>query len=184
MSQLARDWGKRKERALFDRFGGRPTEMMLSHVHARNRNVLLARHDKLRRLRPDLRVPTEVEEARDPYAAFKVYEACTGHLISATRNKETFPLVFEENCNYGFRRNLWGMKALGISLAVGALVIVGGRLYLQFSTHIAVAPFDIGIAGLIVVFLSVWLLRVTPSWVMIPAREYPNRLMEYLDTHE
>jgi hypothetical protein len=111
-----------------------------------------------------------------------VYEACTTSLISKTRAKNSFPLVFEENCNYGFRRNLWGMKPLGISIALAAIITLGGRLYVQFADHERVAPVDLGFVGLTAILLAIWLLRVTPGWVMIPAREYASRLMEAMET--
>jgi hypothetical protein len=41
------DIGKRKEPKLFESFGGRPTEMLLSHQHALNRLMLADRHKKL-----------------------------------------------------------------------------------------------------------------------------------------
>jgi len=181
MSQLARDWGKRKEGALFDRFGGRPTEMMLSHAHATNKAIVLARHRKLKKQFPHLRIPTELEEARNPHEAFKAYEACTEALIAKTRDRGRFPLVFEENCNFGFRRNLWGMKAVALSIAGVGLIGVVTHAYYQFMQDESLVAQDAGAAGLLLLLLLILALRVTPAWVMIPAREYAKRLFEALD---
>src|SRR5262245_43905742 len=69
LSQVARDRGKKKENQLFDSFGGRPTERLLSHGHAQNPTRLRQRHAKLAELLPDLRVPSAEEEIKAPAAA-------------------------------------------------------------------------------------------------------------------
>ena len=70
-------------------------------------------HKKLSELLNGTAIPTPQDEKRDPERADQVYDACVSCLIERTRDKTRFRLLFEENCNYGFRRNLWGMKPLG-----------------------------------------------------------------------
>ena len=43
-------------------------------------------------------------------------------LREATRDTSRFPLVFAENANYGFRRNLWGLRPIGTGVAVVLLL--------------------------------------------------------------
>jgi len=50
LAQFVGDIGKRKEPKLFEFFGGRPTERLLSHQHAPNRVILADRHKRLRKL--------------------------------------------------------------------------------------------------------------------------------------
>src|SRR2546426_4811456 len=71
------------------------------------------------------KLPTAQQEADDPPAADVVYEACGAFLRDKTRDQKKFPLVFEENCNYGLRRNLWGMKPIGIAIATLGIAAVG-----------------------------------------------------------
>ncbi len=40
------------------------------------------------------------------------------YLRENTRDKEKFGLVYAELIGYGFRRNLWGMKKLGVTLSI------------------------------------------------------------------
>src|SRR5947208_9959356 len=100
----------------------------------------------------DVKLPTSEEEAADPEGADQRYEACVRFLRNATRDRSTFPLVFAENVNYGFRRNLWGMRSAGIACsAVSAL----GAAYL---TALAlVAQDSLWVPGLIVVLIDVTL---------------------------
>lgn len=178
LSQLARDRGKRKERALHDSHGGRPSERLLSHVRAGNRITLSRRHAKLRRLIPDVRIPTEAEEARNPAAAHEVYHSCVEWLIARTRENR---LLLEENINYGFRRNLWGLKPVGLIVSAASSILLGVHLWTATSAHSVVAPLAVALEVCNVVVLLLWLFVVGPRWVMVPSRAYAERLLEGLD---
>ncbi|MFQ5798766.1 MAG: hypothetical protein ACE5H0_08745, partial [Bacteroidota bacterium] len=118
LAQLGRDWGKRKETFLFALWGGIPTTRLLSHRHTTLDRTTLARyHAKLRTLLT-VTLPTAQREQQNPSAADEEYESCVRFLRERTRDPKRFPLVFAENVNYGFRRNLWAMKALAIPVAV------------------------------------------------------------------
>jgi hypothetical protein len=179
LAQIGRDAGKRKEARLFELWGGKPTTRMLRHAGGANPVTLARRHEKLKSLMQDVKLPTPEEEAADPHAADEVYEACTTFLREKTRDRKKFDLVFEENCNYGFRRNLWGMKPLGLVIALLALAAIvgipvtdpaarsGGRLGLVAVT---------GAVGLLL--LLGWLFVFTPGWVRVAAGAYAERLLE------
>lgn len=174
--------GKSKEKSLFSRWGGRPSEQMLSHRHCKNAVILARRHHKLRVLLPSLRVPTAAEEQADGVGATKVYEACTDFLRGRTRDKAAFPLVFEENCNYGFARNLWGSKKAGLFVAGGALVTLGGALLIRVAAHERISAMSVLLLGLVFAQLLTWVVLITPDWVRVAADSYSERLLEALDT--
>jgi hypothetical protein len=178
LSQIGRDQGKRKENELFDMFGGRPSERFLSHEGAVNKTLLAQRHTKLRTLLPDVRIPTADEERRAPAQAHETYSACVDFLISRTRADQ---LLFQENVNDGFRRNLWGLKPLGIIVSLGSSMALGSRLYLDFTTHSAIAPLIVSFEALNVLMVATWVWWITPRWVMLPSRAYADRLLEALD---
>lgn len=181
IAQIGGEMGKRREPKLYGKFGGRPSEQLLSFVHAPNRHVVQRRHDQLQKLMPHLHIPTEHEELADPYAAHKVYEACTTFLISKLRGTETGRLVFAENINYGFRRNLWGMRTIGLILAVAGSVILGLRLYLDLTSHAYVSPLLPLLFATNVALVLIWLALVRPDWVRTSANAYANRLLECLE---
>src|SRR5687767_14473539 len=64
LAQIVGDIGKKKEPKLFKSFGGRPTELLLSHEHAPNNVVLAERHRKLAKLFPKLKIPTADAEQK------------------------------------------------------------------------------------------------------------------------
>lgn len=174
LANMARDRGKAVERGLCDRWGGRPTERQLMWTNATNRVILQRRHAKLRQLLPDLAIPTEDQELSDPSAAHLTYAACTQFLIGKTRNREQFPLVFEENCNYGFRRNLLGLKPFGLLISIAASAVLGARLYNEYFLRATVPPWMAGFEAINVLFVLAWLLWFTPDWVRVPADAYAS----------
>jgi hypothetical protein len=66
-------------------------------------------------------------------------------LRERTRDRKRFRLVFEEVANYGFRRNLWGHRSLGITATVVSLVAASVTILLVLTSnlHVPVAPFAV-----------------------------------------
>ena len=181
IAQVARDAGKSKEPGLYARWGGKPTTRLLRHSNSTNPVLLQRRHDKLRRLLPDTHIPTAQEETADPARADLSYDACIQFLRDSTRSRERFPLVFQANFEYGFRRNFWGMKPLGVTLAIASAIAIGARLYLD--VHLDLAPesthaVSMGVVG---VLGAGWLFWFTPTWVRLTADAYAERLLGALE---
>ena len=185
LAQLGRDLGKRKEPVLFAQWGGKPTTRLLSHrFSSLNAATLKRHHSKLKVLLPDLAIPEPAQEMKSPSEATQVYESCAMFLRENTRDREKFPLVFAENVNYGFRRNLWAWKPFGIiaaSVGVASAVVFavvrrsGGRSELIFSLVSGAAS---------LVLLLLWLFVIKPSWVRVTAEAYAERLIGSLDSFQ
>lgn len=177
LAQVARDRGKSKEPELHRAWGGRPTTRFLRHGNAPNKVLLSRRHKRLQLIVSGVRIPTADEERADPEGADQVYEACTAFLLEKTRSKEHFPLIFEENCSYGFRRNLWGLKPLGLLSSTAALAAIAVLFVRSYRTGTVPAPLCFVSAGMTAVLLLGWLTWFTPSWVKIAADAYAERLL-------
>lgn len=175
IAQIGRDWGKNKEAKLFKLWGGKPTTRLLRHRDAPNKITLKRRHSTLQRLLPALKFPTLDEEQAAPKRADEVYDAVVTFLREKTRDREKFHLIFEENCNYGFRRNLWGMKSLGITTAViGVLAVVIDI----FVNGVLIPPLAVMSGSVSLLFLLGWGLLITPKWVKTTGEAYAERLLE------
>ncbi len=97
-------------------------------------------------------------------------------LKTLTRSHSDFPLVFQENCNYGFRRNLYGLKRWGLASASIAVVVGGLLLFADLSKPLwPPLPWATLIVGLFA-FLG-WLL-VTPMFVRHAAMPYVAAMRE------
>lgn len=181
LAQLARDRGKRIEPRLYRSWAGPPTTRLLRHRGARNPVAVEHRHATLAGLLPHLKFPSPAEEAADPVGADHTYEAAVAYLRDATRDRATFPLVFAENCNYGFRRNLLGLRwwavgaaVLGLGLAMGA--VIGER---EVGTGSSIA--FVGALALDVVALFLFAAVVRPPWVKVAGDAYAERLLGAAD---
>lgn len=182
MDQLGRDAGRRKQAALFEAWGGAPTTKKLRHREAVNTVTLARWHQKLKGLMQARKFPSAADEAVDPGAADAVYEAGVAVLREKTRDRRRFPLVFRENCSYGFRRNLWGMKPVGVTLAALALAVVAVLLVGYRASSNADTVRRLLIAGLVSgVVLVGWIVLVTPQWVAQAADAYAVRLLESIE---
>ncbi len=178
LGQIARDQGKKREPELFKRWCGKPSVTALSYVAKVFDAATLGRiHGKLRDIDKDLRFPeSEEEEAADREAAFAVYESASELLLSQTRDHSRFGLVFHENVNYGYRRNLWAMKPAGLILACLGVAASVGRLALGFVMDTPIAWTALAGALIGVALGSMWVMRVTESWVRVAAESFARQL--------
>ncbi|HVU44482.1 MAG TPA: hypothetical protein VHD85_00055, partial [Terracidiphilus sp.] len=120
--------------------------------------------------------PSKRKESASPEDADKVYDAFVRHLREATRDRQEYPLVFEENVSYGFRRNVWGLKPYGIAFA--AMGIAGASISVfRFRDGPQLGPALASTAVSAILFFF-WLGWVNPRWVRIPATAYAERLLE------
>ncbi|HYT69195.1 MAG TPA: hypothetical protein VEL51_22420 [Vicinamibacterales bacterium] len=179
---IARDLGKAAEDRLYAKWGGRPTEVLLCHSSDMDPALRARRHAALRMFFKDVPVPTVEEEARDREGAQKRFKTLTQLTISRYREQtDKFPLVFEENCNYGFRRNMYGLRPIGIAVSLITTVALGLQLFMKFSSHEPVPVVSLGMEAVNVIMLLVWLLWTNESSVRHGANLYAERLFETLD---
>jgi hypothetical protein len=182
LSHFGRDLGMRKEAGLFQMWGGVPTTLMLSHRFTRFDAMTLGRyHAKLKTLLPDLQIPDLASERTNPSRASELYGSCTSFLRERTRDHKAFPLVFAENINYGFRRNLYGWKPIG--LIVAPVGVVSCALFTATRLQAEQSVLLFGIAGVVVsvTLLLLWLFVIKPDWVHLAADAYAERLIRSLD---
>jgi hypothetical protein len=177
-SQLGRDQGRMKEGALFECWGGKPTTRFLSRVASPlNPHTLERYRMKLGELRGDLKLPTAEEESEAPGEAKAVYESCVDYLLERTRDRKAFPLIFSENVNYGFRRNLWGMKPAGMTIAMLAGSACLARVGMDWWQSRTVPGFSLLAAVVCVFFVVIWVGRITPNWVRLAGDAFAQRLL-------
>lgn len=181
MAQVARDLGKAKEPKLFALWGGKPSTRLLRHRDSPNRVLLEHRHRKLAALLPAIRIPSVAEETAEPPAADNIYEACTAFLLEKTRRRDQFPLVFEANCEYGFRRNLWGMKLVALPLALASAAAVGVLWYQRIAAGDSPDAVSVAAGVAILVLLVGWIAWFTPNWVRATADAFAERLLGALE---
>ena len=137
-------------------------------------------YQKLQELLPAVRLPDAKQERMDPDAADRMYESCVHFLREKTRNRERFPLIFDENVSYGFRRNLWAMKSLGIVSTL--LGVAGTALRVLFDSRAGnLEPVTVGALIVNVVLFVMWVAVIDTDWVKVAADAYAERLLASCD---
>jgi len=180
--QIGRDSGRRKEAQLFACWDGKPTTRFLRHRNTQNPVILARRHRQLQDLLLDIRIPNAASENADPIAADLIYDFFVKYLRDNTRDREKFNLVFEENCNYGLRRNLWGLKPYGIVFSVLSIVIASALLILYYQGWKSCNPMLAVTVGIVNLMLfAIWTFQITPNWVKRSADIYANSLLDTCD---
>ena len=120
LTQIGRDRGKALEQKLFQSWGGKPSTAMLRYRDARLTRSTKDRYRAfLARAVPGLKLASPEDEHRSPLEADAGYEDATAWLLAQTSDRARFGLLFQENINYGFRRNTWALKPLALLVDAG-----------------------------------------------------------------
>lgn len=188
LTHLGRDRGKTLEPKLFQEWGGKPSVAMLRHrdtglpylTKERYRSFLAAHVRGLALASPE-------SEQTSPIEADDGYESATSWLLARTRNREKFGLLFQENINYGFRRNIWALKpwALAIdSIFIVIITILESDSWTgDIPTTLAVLTVPVWACLIIAVFHMLILAFIIRSdWVRVPAEAYARQLLAACDT--
>lgn len=183
LSHLARDRGKALEPDLFTAWDGMPTTAMLRHRDTRLAAPLKARYRTcLQKHLPDPPFPSAEDEERDAIAADAIYAAAGAWLLSHTRDRARFGLLFEENVNYGFRRNFWALRPYAFVVGIGSLAISLATMavaYFRAGTEPTIeAVLATGLVALYTLFVAV---RVNRAWVRLAAEAYARQLLAACD---
>jgi hypothetical protein len=174
--------GKAKEPQLFTTWGCQPTVAVLRHSGTvLDRHTRRRYHDKLALLVPGVDPPTPESEQIDAVGADQVYLSWVRFLRDNTRDSANFSLVATENANYGFRRNLWGLKPWAIALSALAMAACGLRIWLAVKSGSQPEPAAFVSGFLATLLLAFLLVVVSPQWVRIPAEAYAERLLAACD---
>ncbi|WP_241495774.1 hypothetical protein [Paraburkholderia monticola] len=122
LASVARGRGKRLEEKLVKGWGGMPTTLILRHGDRFLDSVSKKRYHDAIRTKLGITVPTPEEEARDLVAADDVYKGATCLLRELTRGKAN-ALLLKENIAYGFHRNMFAMRPVGVFTCVLGILL-------------------------------------------------------------
>lgn len=176
LSTWVRGRGQLIERRLASQWSGLPTTHMLRYRESANLPSFHRRRARLTSV-ADIRLPSPAEEQANPAAADDQYITATKALIAQVRHhQDWFPLVQEENIQYGFRRNLYAMKPIAVSLLVGNILFD-----LWWLDHAGLSAAGLITACVHCVLVLAWLLVVRPAWVWQQGLTYADRLFESLE---
>jgi hypothetical protein len=171
LMRIGRDRGAKLQARLYERWGGKPSTAMLRYQDQTVDRFTKSRYKNALAKMCGLEFPTEAEEGVNPRRADEVYESAIRALLERRRGK-TFPLIFRENCNYGFVRNLVGLKSIGLVVVIGTLL--ADNIVLWF--HLA-DPKGIAVSAFISVATGLVLFMLSPASVKRTGEAYAVALL-------
>lgn len=172
IAQVVRERGLAIQERLFREWGGEPTTTMLRFLPGGGTKVK-ARRESLSRLFPELRWPSLEEETSNPLAFQATAERAIALFKEKTEGQGRFELLLQENTDYGFRRNLFGLKSVAIWFAIiGAAS--GGYFLADAQRRDSPAGWIAFFAGILVFFFFAGV--VTSEWVRKAADRYARQL--------
>ena len=190
LADFARYRGKALEKRLLQKWGGWPTTTILRHRDNTLSETIKGRYFRYLSDQEQIGVlPSVQHEQDDPIYADERYAAAVSWLKEQCRG-DAFPLVEKENCTYGFRRNLAGLRPYGIALAAVTVLSPCLRLHNQspdLVSAIARAYLVLPAPALIVIGLSllsvfVWIFGVNERWVRQAGHQYAVTLLACCDS--
>lgn len=190
LASIVRTWGQRAQAGLYADWGGQPTTLLLRHADQRIARPTKLQYHELIGLKLLIPMPSQVEEKSDPVEADRAYEAAVNALRPLTNEKSKFPFVFKELVAYGFNRNAFGARWIGLatcSLAAVAALAKSGVLsirapYMHFDS-LETMPLSAGLVLLLsFVLAALWLFHLTSATVHQAGISYGLRLFEALRT--
>jgi hypothetical protein len=185
LAQLTRDLGKSKEARLYQHWGGKPSTVLLRHrTKAFNSYTLARYHKKFGELVREVRLPSAEEERLDPEAADAVYEACGDYLRAKAQDSSRYRRLFEENISFGFRRNLWALKPVALTLDALCIAIGSACIYYSVMRGQLLSPAWLVALSINFILFLCWLFVIRPSWIRLPANAYARQLIACCEDFE
>lgn len=186
LSSVARSRGKAIEKRLLQKWGAWPTTLLLRHSGRLDRHTRARYHAFLSKSVPNLVLPTAQEEEKDQKGADLAYESSIKWLKERVR--KGFPLVEKENAQYGFRRNMRGMKPIALLSVVAAFLASLAAIALQVASTPDVPSFRNSatppIWGAVIfdfVVIVAWIFVVNDEWVRAGGEQYAEALLATCD---
>jgi len=180
MTLLVRHLGRKVQPDLWTRWGGPPTTRLLRAHRTEGNPVKRDTWRSAVEKATEIKLLTSEKEAENPSLADQTIETAVSQLTRLGQSTD-YPLVKEENINYGFERNFYGLRWIArlisfvccvvivLALAVGS-VRFGGQ-------NVSAAALA---AGLIIdgLFLVGWLVLPSISRAKDAADRYAAQLLD------
>lgn len=135
-------------------------------------------------------LPNAQTEAADPAAADQTYHSAGRWLVSHTADGKKFPLLKNDNITYGFRRNSYALRRLGMLVAIASLTwACFHRGVANFMARLVAGPVENWLsagewlaAAVSVAMLCIWFWFFTEEMVQAAGRSYAEKLMLACET--
>lgn len=178
-SNIVRYLGRKKEKKLCSLWGGLPATTWLRHDDVNLDPVTKKRyHGFLKKNVPGLKLPKNSNNSNE---SDHIFNSAVKWLIEHTRNNKKFPLIFEENITYGFRRNMLAIKWISLFLLVLDIALILSNYYLNYGLVLLYESQYIITLCIASFSIIAWICFVSEKWVKDAAFSYARALLASCD---
>lgn len=179
LAKYCREMGVKKQDKLLKEWGAFPSILILRHRDPVIDPVTKSRyHSFLQEKVKGVQLPTSNEEIENPEYYDIQYKSAIKWLLEYTRDSHKYSLLQQDNINYGFSRNMLGVKSLGILLTILAVGVNIYGIYNEYGFDSLMFPLVIWISLLTNIgFFLFWLLFVNENWVKSTSYAYARTLL-------
>jgi hypothetical protein len=179
LAGLVRHLGLQAQDGLWLSWGGAPTTLSL-RLRGQNNNPVQRQSWRLAVQEvTGHRLLTARAELADPAKADNTIEAAVADLRELTRSRR-FSMVATENKNYGFERNLYGLRWVGRTIALLAVAVTAGLLAFGQTGGAHLISTAGAAAGLVINagLLALWFFAPSTARVRTVADRYAHQLLQ------
>lgn len=186
LADFARGQGRKHEARLWASWGGAPSVQVLRHRDHVFDPVSKSIYHNFLGKKLKIAMPSKETEATDPDLADAAYAAAGNWLRSATRDKKKFNLLYRDNVTYGYRRNGYGLRWVGVVVSLAVLVWVGfregfsswwQRLDTAATPESLLSAGEVVTGGVAIVMIFIWQFNFSESRVRDAAFSYARQLI-------
>ncbi len=181
-ANLARRFGRAKERTIFADTGGRPRNPELTYADSTFPAPQKGRYRDYLAAELGLAAPTADDELDRPEEAQAFYDQAYGWLRENTRDTEAFKLLFNENMSYGYYRNLLGLKPIGVLLNLLSLGTAAAIVHFQPDFASLSNGKLVALGGLAAIHLGYFVFGVTRKAMLDASAIYARQLVLSTET--
>ena len=174
LAQYARYVGRAVERRMGDRAGPEHSVRLLSHsdgdIPYQQKAIIRALVER----ETTIVFPTLDEEIADPQKARDDYRSAMSFLLEHTRGDT---MLLNENIGYGFRRNLLGLRPLGL-IVVACAIALNTLFLVVFEVEPTQWKAAAILESFLFVFLVMWASVINAAFVEDASISYARRLFK------
>ncbi|WP_055623550.1 hypothetical protein [Streptomyces sp. JHA19] len=180
VADIVREQGRNAEKSLWASWGGPPTTAWLRLRDPSDNEVQRDLWRKAVAEVSGVELLTLRAERANPSRADQAIVTAVSQVRDRTRDIEKFQLLFNENRNYGFARNLYGVRWIGRGISLVGVLFVGAYMaWLWLGRHqdAITAENLFGVASCLALFIY-WCVWPTPGRVQEAANKYAQQLLQ------
>jgi len=180
---IARSSGAKAEERLLRRLGGWPSTLAMRRGGPLLDDVTRTEYRRKFKLHGQV-MPSDREEATDPVRADALYGRAVGWLLSQTRRPDhpSDKLLLEENIEYGFRKNIVGLKLHAIFILITCMLVNILELLLMYNPSNDKLVSAVILTSFYLACFALWIFVLNDRFVEESSWKYAKRLLSSLDT--